>query len=147
MQIGRVEELGSGIVRTNYYLPFYANGQKPHFIEADLFKTIIPLPNSRAAESGGVNGGIDGGVSGDVNGGVNIQQESLLKAISLKLYPRAVNLSEYLKIPAKTLEKQLQGLKAKGFIIFEGAAKTGQYVLTEEGEKILQQPIKGEFKK
>ena len=95
----------------------------------------------------GVNGGIDGGVSGDVNGGVNIQQESLLKAISLKLYPRAVNLSEYLKIPAKTLEKQLQGLKAKGFIIFEGAAKTGQYVLTEEGEKILQQPIKGEFKK
>jgi ATP-dependent DNA helicase RecG len=139
MQIGRVEELGSGIVRTNYYLPFYANGQKPHFIEADLFKTIIPLPNNRAAEIGGVNGGISGGVNGDVNGGVNFQEEGLLQAISLKLYPRAVNLSEYLKIPAKTLEKQLQGLRNKGLVIFEGAAKTGHYVLTEEGEKILKQ--------
>ena len=139
MQIGRVEELGSGIVRTNYYLPFYASGQKPHFIEADLFKTIIPLPNNRAAEIGGVNGGISGGVNGDVNGGVNFQEEGLLQAISLKLYPRAVNLSEYLKIPAKTLEKQLQGLRNKGLVIFEGAAKTGHYVLTEEAEKILKQ--------
>jgi ATP-dependent DNA helicase RecG len=147
MQIGRVEELGSGIVRTNYYLPFYANGQKPHFIEADLFKTIIPLPNNRAAEIGGVNGGISGGVNGDVNGGVNFQEEGLLQAISLKLYPRAVNLSEYLKIPAKTLEKQLQGLKNKGLIIFEGAAKTGHYVLTEEAEKILKQLTEKEIKK
>ena len=140
MQIGRVEELGSGIVRTNYYLPFYANGQKPQFIEADLFKTIIPLPNSRAAESGGINGGINGGIKDSVS-------KMILELIENQTASKVQEISNLLNLSLRTTERKIKALRDDGLISFEGALKTGQYVLTEEGEKILQQPIKGEFKK
>jgi hypothetical protein len=52
IQIGRVEELGSGVRRTNQYVPIYASGETPQFIDGDIFKTIIPLKNN-----GGVSGG------------------------------------------------------------------------------------------
>ncbi|MCD4664139.1 MAG: hypothetical protein K8R68_02640, partial [Bacteroidales bacterium] len=37
------DEIGSGIRNVNKYLPAYANGAKPTFIENDKFKTVIPL--------------------------------------------------------------------------------------------------------
>jgi len=43
MQMGRGEELGSGVLNVNKYLPFYARGGKARFIEGDPFTTIIPL--------------------------------------------------------------------------------------------------------
>lgn len=51
MQMGRGEELGSGVLNVNKYLPFYAKGAKPRFVEGDPFITIIPLP-SEAVETG-----------------------------------------------------------------------------------------------
>ena len=48
IQMGRAEELGSGVQRVNKYLPVYAPGTKPEFIEGNCFKTIIhtmePVP-------------------------------------------------------------------------------------------------------
>ena len=44
MQMGRGEELGSGVLNVSKYLPFYTQGAKPRFIEGDTFVTIIPLP-------------------------------------------------------------------------------------------------------
>jgi ATP-dependent DNA helicase RecG len=40
---GWTDEIGSGIRNTNKYLPLYANGAKPVFLENDLFTTKIPL--------------------------------------------------------------------------------------------------------
>jgi ATP-dependent DNA helicase RecG len=37
------DEIGSGIMNVNKYLPMYANGAKPLFIEDDEFMTVIPL--------------------------------------------------------------------------------------------------------
>lgn len=45
MQMGRGEELGSGVLNVSKYLPFYTKGAKPRFIEGDPFVTIIPLPS------------------------------------------------------------------------------------------------------
>ncbi len=42
-EIGRVDELGSGIRNTFKYCGIYTPGTKPEFIEGDIFKTIIPL--------------------------------------------------------------------------------------------------------
>jgi len=39
-------------------------------------------------------------------------------------------------IPKRTLERDIALLKDKGFVEFEGAPKTGRYVLTEKGKKI-----------
>jgi len=40
---GWTDEIGSGIRNTNRYLPLYAPGAKPLFIENDTFRTEIPL--------------------------------------------------------------------------------------------------------
>ena len=51
MQMGRGEELGSGVLNVTKYLPFYTKGGNPRFIEGDQFVTVIPLPvEVKAAE-------------------------------------------------------------------------------------------------
>ena len=42
-EIGRVDELGSGVRNTFKYCGIYTAGTKPEFIEGDVFKTVIPL--------------------------------------------------------------------------------------------------------
>lgn len=44
LQIGRVEELGSGVLNVNKYLPQYAPGSAAQFLEGNPFITVIPLP-------------------------------------------------------------------------------------------------------
>jgi len=51
MQIGRGEELGSGVLTVSKYLPLYAKGAKPQFIEGNPFVTVIPLPTETVAMS------------------------------------------------------------------------------------------------
>ena len=62
MQMGRGEELGSGVLNVSKYLPFYSKGAKPRFVEGDPFVTIIPLPVDGPAEgaSDGVNSSLEG---------------------------------------------------------------------------------------
>ena len=43
IQIGRVEELGSGVMNVNRYIHSYSNNGEPQFIEGSIFKTIIPI--------------------------------------------------------------------------------------------------------
>ena len=52
MQMGRDEELGSGVLNVGKYLPFYTKGAKPRFIEGDPFVTIIPLPMGNEVRRG-----------------------------------------------------------------------------------------------
>ena len=50
-EIGRVDELGSGIRNTFKYCGIYTSGTKPEFIEDDVFKTIIPLKPKEGKEA------------------------------------------------------------------------------------------------
>jgi ATP-dependent DNA helicase RecG len=43
VELGRVDELGSGLRNVNKYLPQYSGGAKPVFLEDDFFTTTIPL--------------------------------------------------------------------------------------------------------
>ncbi len=52
-EIGRVDELGSGIRNTYKYCSIYTSGAEPEFIEEDVFKTIIPLKAEKAKTAGG----------------------------------------------------------------------------------------------
>lgn len=60
IQLGRYEELGSGINNVNKYLPFYApNAGKPQFIEADMFTTTVPLEPASEFSTGQVTGQVE----------------------------------------------------------------------------------------
>lgn len=54
IQLGRVDDLGSGVLNVNKYISAYAGG-KPQFIEGPVFRIIIPLAE-------GVNRGVPKGV-------------------------------------------------------------------------------------
>ena len=44
IQLGRYEELGSGVRKVHQYLPYYAPGAgKPVFEDGDMFKVVVPL--------------------------------------------------------------------------------------------------------
>lgn len=43
-EIGRVEELGSGVRNIYKFLPSYVPNSKPEFTEGDIFKTEIQIP-------------------------------------------------------------------------------------------------------
>ena len=45
------EELGSGVLNVSKYLPLYAKGAKPQFVEGNPFVTVIPLPVETGAKS------------------------------------------------------------------------------------------------
>ena len=44
MQLGRVEEIGSGILNVTKYLKHYYPGAEAEFIDGDIFKAIVPIP-------------------------------------------------------------------------------------------------------
>lgn len=95
MQLGWVEELGSGVLNVSKYWQAYGKAAKPQFIEGATFKIVLPVSDSFFSNEdddqhgnqyenydavsnavtrqidGGVNGGVNGGVSGGVNEGVN----------------------------------------------------------------------------
>jgi ATP-dependent DNA helicase RecG len=50
-EIGRVDELGSGVRNTFKYCGTYTPGTKPEFIEEDVFRTIIPLKAEESKEA------------------------------------------------------------------------------------------------
>ena len=43
IQLGRVDELGSGVINVYRYLKDYSPGREPQFIEDKLFRTVIPV--------------------------------------------------------------------------------------------------------
>ena len=50
-EIGRVDELGSGVRNTFKYCGIYSPGTIPEFIEGDVFRTILPLLAERVTEA------------------------------------------------------------------------------------------------
>lgn len=70
IQLGWVEELGSGILNVTKLIKQYAKGTKAQFIEGPAFKMIIP----HDLESGTVNGKVNGTVRDTVSGTVNPQR-------------------------------------------------------------------------
>ncbi|MFO8052917.1 MAG: putative DNA binding domain-containing protein, partial [Candidatus Omnitrophota bacterium] len=64
-EIGRADELGSGVKKLFKYCKIYS-GSDPELIEEDIFKTIIPLGRETEAKTGGIKGGAKGGIKGGV---------------------------------------------------------------------------------
>ena len=50
LQLGRVEELGSGVLNVTHYLPHYVRGALPSFLDSPTFQTILPLRVSQLGE-------------------------------------------------------------------------------------------------
>lgn len=115
-EIGRVDELGSGVRNTTKYTKIYS-GATPLFIEGDIFQTIIPLTSSGEA-SGQVSGEASGEAKETILGYLATLTSQQVRVIKFCQIPRtrqeiqshlAITSSRYVReqILRPMIEKQL----------------------------------------
>jgi ATP-dependent DNA helicase RecG len=128
-EIGRVDELGSGVRNTFKYCGRYTPGTKPEFIEDDIFRTIIPL-NTKVNEET-VSGFNWDEVRrkvrrkfGEKFGG---SSEKIVELIFGDQYISASEMAEIIGITERAVEKQLAKLKEKNIVDRVGPDKGGYW--------------------
>jgi len=141
IQLGRVDELGSGVLNVNRLMKEYSDKGTVEFIEGTTFKTIIPV-GSRTTET--IGGAVGGAIGGAVGGAVEDVFKGSRKEIKDKLIllltmisenegNRSPDLIKLTKFSERSLDRYLQQLRKGGLIEFRGdAAHTGGYYLTEK---------------
>lgn len=140
MQLGRFDELGSGILNVNKYIKAYSGKDNPQFIEGTTFKTVIPTGGEDdgatvGADDGTIEGAIKGAIEGAIEGvteGVKERLVLLLTAIANDEGKRVPDYKERTNLPESSIERYIAQLRAGGLIEFKGdAPQTGGYYLTE----------------
>ncbi|MBI5193541.1 MAG: HTH domain-containing protein [Nitrospirae bacterium] len=135
-----MDELGSGVLNVNKYLPVYAPGKRPQFLEGNSFKMIIPLDGNMITKftvsdgtvsdrvSDRVNEGIIEGISADVKG----KLLKLVLAVMNKPLQKADELATGLNVSVPTVNRYIKILRLLEVIEFEGPPKSGGYVLSAQ---------------
>ncbi|HOJ06987.1 MAG: HTH domain-containing protein [Ignavibacteriota bacterium] len=134
VQIGRVDELGSGIINVHKYLEFYSPGSKAQFIEDYLFKTLIPISlikDRKIPEPHDINELINDLVNDLVSDLVKQRLVREIKLLESDKY-NLKKLSVELKVSEATVKRDMKFLKEKELIEFEGSPKKGYYKLTKK---------------
>jgi ATP-dependent DNA helicase RecG len=117
MQMGRGEELGSGVLNVNKYLPFYTKGAKPRFVEGDPFVTIIPLPSATSGET----------TQKTTPKTSEKTSEKLLALISGNANVSARELADAVGLTSRAVEMQLRSLRSAGRLRRIGPDKGGHW--------------------
>jgi ATP-dependent DNA helicase RecG len=134
IQLGRVDELGSGVINVNKFIKEYSGQDNPTFIEGKTFKMTIPLTKeiTDGTNDGVIDGVIDG-VTDGVTDGVKDKLKALLLAIINNEGKRIPEYQEITEIGSeRTMERYIQQLREYKLIEYIGdSPKTGGYYLTE----------------
>jgi ATP-dependent DNA helicase RecG len=143
IQLGLVEELGSGFINVSRLVNNYGGKRPPQFIEGNVFKMIIPIDAKMMAEKyNGDNGGVNGGESGGVNDAVNDAVKNRLREEVIRIHTngkvRLPEIIEIFKIKRATAQRDMTTLKEAGIVEFKGSPKNGGYYLTKMATKKLQ---------
>jgi len=117
IQLGRVDDLGSGVLNVNRHINEYSGKRTSEFIEEPVFKMIIPVPEKRSDRQ-------NEGLNEELNEGL----KTLFAAISGKPGSQAKDLPALLNDrPLKTIERQIQSLVTMDLVERRGSRKTGGY--------------------
>ncbi len=123
IQLGRVDELGSGLLNITRYLKHYVRNGNPLFLEGPNFYTEIPIPTLNIE---GLNEGFNEGL----NEGINEGLKSLIKTITNNPGLKHLELSQHLENrPIKTIERQISTLIKKDIIERKGSRLDGGYFI------------------
>lgn len=137
IQLGRFDELGSGVTNIHKYLPHYTPGGTPQFKETPHgFELSIPLQTDSPAPE------VTGKVTGDVTGEVTGEVSKLLHALEKPLSRSAVQQTLGLKSQANFRERYLNPALQMGLIEMtipdKPKSQLQKYRLTEKGRKHLE---------
>lgn len=139
MQLGRFDELGSGILNVNKNIEAYSGKDNPQFIEGDTFKTIIPTGGVDGKVAVVVNEGtIEEAIEGVTAGLIEAAQNRLVEIVN-KIYQKpgikVVELQEILDVSNRTMRSDIERLE--DFLEYKGSKKTGGYFLKDTIKHLL----------
>ncbi|RCR67024.1 RNA-binding domain-containing protein [Larkinella punicea] len=152
-ETGFMDQLGSGIRNVTKYMGAYANGQSAQFIEGDMFRTIIPLDEilmstnvqtadhsyhfsqSTEIKPSSVDDAVNDAVNDAVKAAISDTVRKRLKEELHFIYQyqgiSLGTLKDVFKISRETAQRDMALLREAGLVVFEGAPKSGRYVLTD----------------
>jgi ATP-dependent DNA helicase RecG len=131
IQLGRAEELGSGVLNISRLAKTYAGNGQAAFIEGNTFKTMVPLPEEIEGTDFSANDTINDTINelGDtVNDTVKERWGRIIQFIEGKPGIRMQELVDKLNVSEITVKRDIQ--KLKKLVEFRGPQKTGGYFLT-----------------
>lgn len=146
VQLGRVEELGSGLINIVKYLPIYSPGSNPQFIEDHVFKTIIPIKFKGAAVTAKDMEAVSDAVSDAVTDAVgdavtDAVKNRLVKELN-EIYKlngmRLPEIQDKFEIGRATAQRDMKVLKDIEFIEFIGSPKSGKYFISKTLKKLTE---------
>lgn len=144
-RMGEVEKAGSGINRIRDLLA--TSGLSEPGFEFKSFFTIIfdrkpqvitELTDSEMLLKRAYDG-VNEGVGDGVNEGVKLRLSKELIEIHARKSITRRDIEKLFNVSTATAERDIAMLKDVNLIRFEGAPKTGKYVLTEKGKKMIEE--------
>lgn len=127
IQLGRVNEFGSGVLNVYRLLKDYVGKGVPILTEGNVFSMEIPIPQK-------INEGAFEGASKLVAA----KLVKLIQIIANNQGYRSPELQVKSELAQKTLERYLKQLREYGMIEYRGdAPQTGGYFLTEKTKEII----------
>ncbi len=143
IQLGRFDQLGSGVTNINKYLPLYAKGAKPVFNETRHgFELTIPLAEETVPPQ--VAEQVTGEVTGEVAGEVTGEVIAFLKVLeTAPLGRKEAQVSLGLKGQANFRDRYLEPALSDELIEMtqpdSPKSPTQKYRLTEKGKQLLEE--------
>jgi ATP-dependent DNA helicase RecG len=129
-QLGRVEELGSGVRNVTRYLQAYRPGGKAEFVEEDVFQTIVPIPVSGGSASPAGPKLVDAlAVVAELKMTEAVKQrlQRELTLLSVAQPLTAAEVATQLGVEQRTVRRDLQLLRNAGLL--EAGTQYGSYQL------------------
>ena len=125
-EIGLADELGSGVKNVTQYLKVYSGGV-PEFIEADIFKQVLPINVESAFDYSNLKcGEKDGEKDGEK---LNATQQKIVEAIRSNNKCTIAEMADFAGVKTRAIERNIRVLKDKGIIEREGADKGGKWIV------------------
>ena len=149
---GYIEKMGTGINKIKRFVA--EAGLPPVEFKFDTFFTVIfhrpgyepvSIGTKKEKRPGMMfdeilhHDSVSEGVDEGVDEGVKARLEKEIEYLILHENIRRIDLEQVFSISTATAERDLSILKGLGIIIFRGTPKTGKYVLTENGKRILKE--------
>ena len=116
LQMGRVEEVGSGMRNIYKYLPHYAKNSKVKFIDGEIFSTIIELKDEILFGTKEIN--LSGKTSGKTSG-------KILELVKANKYITIPEMAIIIGITERSIERNIQKLSKRNILKRIGPAKGG----------------------
>lgn len=146
IQLGRVEELGSGVLNVSNLVKEYTNGGEAIFIEEDIFRMIIPRTENANISidrfktlndvvNDAVNDAVKKGAIDAVSDAVIDAAIDTLKIIEAnKDGVTSKSIASQIDRSLASVDRYLKILRKIDLIEFKGASKSGRYFLKEESD-------------